>query len=524
MIQTSNNPDWFHRLFAMLKERSCELGIRLQYGTDYEGSSLECMFQHKNPDDMASSRLWLNSIQDNAHEGKDGDTHHIVTANGNIVFAIVCMDGRRMIQIIYGIITNTTTSEEVRSEHSNEKSVEKVKAIKWSYDDLRAIADRDKEIESFGSQLSETYEEINLLYRIVQNMTVAMDPIRFVEQLCIELRGVINLRWVGIFLKNSAFSGAPSEGLVVDDGETLLGTAENKSLVIRLGLQHGSTEALVIDTSEDAWSQYRGLGNNIVVHPLISQNKVIGTILASDKLSNDSQFLWADLKMIDASASHLRIFLENALLYDDKQAMFLGTLEALTASIDAKDPYTCGHSLRVAYLAKELAKMHALDDEIVERVHIAGLVHDVGKIGVPESILCKPGKLTSEEFDAIKLHPSIGVKILADIPNFDDILPGVMHHHERIDGMGYPHGLKGQNIPLFGRLLAVVDSFDAMSSTRQYRTALSRKKVLEEMKKCAGTQFDHNLVTSFLRIDLAEYDRLVAIHKASSDSIRGIAA
>jgi HD-GYP domain-containing protein (c-di-GMP phosphodiesterase class II) len=150
----------------------------------------------------------------------------------------------------------------------------------------------------------------------------------------------------------------------------------------------------------------------------------------------------------------------------------------------------------------------------VERIRIAGLVHDVGKIGVPEAVLRKPGRLTDEEFEQIKRHPRIGYDILRDIGPLGDVLPGVLYHHERWDGRGYPEGLTAGEIPLMGRLLAVADAFDAMSSDRSYRPALPREKVLREMIDCAGSQFDPELVPIFVKLDLTEYDAMVARHEA----------
>ena len=124
--------------------------------------------------------------------------------------------------------------------------------------------------------------------------------------------------------------------------------------------------------------------------------------------------------------------------------------------------------------AVELARAIGIEEQEVERIRIAGLVHDVGKIGVPEAVLCKTGKLTDEEYEQIKLHPRIGYNILKGIPKMEDVLDGVLYHHERWDGRGYPDRLAGENIPLYGRILAVADTFDAMSSTRSYRQAMPR--------------------------------------------------
>ena len=207
------------------------------------------------------------------------------------------------------------------------------------------------------------------------------------------------------------------------------------------------------------------------------------------------------------------MLLDNAALYDEQRAMFLGTLRALTASIDAKDRYTRGHSERVAMLTRRLARASGLDDAAIQRFHIAGLVHDIGKIGVPEAVLRKAGRLTDEEFAAIRAHPQIGHTILSGIPRLDDILPGVLHHHERWDGRGYPHRLAGESIPLVARMIALADAFDAMSSTRTYRPAMPRASVLAEISRGAGAQFDPLLAQRFLTLDLTEYDAMVHRHE-----------
>jgi HD-GYP domain-containing protein (c-di-GMP phosphodiesterase class II) len=136
----------------------------------------------------------------------------------------------------------------------------------------------------------------------------------------------------------------------------------------------------------------------------------------------------------------------------------------------------------------------------------------VGKIGVPEAVLCKAGRLTDAEFALVKLHPEIGHRILRDIPMLEDLLPGVLHHHERFDGGGYPHGLAGDRIPLFARVLALADTFDAMSSNRSYRSAMARPMVIAEIARHAGSQFDPALAATFAALDLSDYDAMVGRH------------
>jgi len=194
----------------------------------------------------------------------------------------------------------------------------------------------------------------------------------------------------------------------------------------------------------------------------------------------------------------------------EQQLMFAGTVHALISATDAKDPYTRGHSQRVALLSRRIAESLGLKAAELKNIYIAGLVHDVGKIGVPEGVLLKEGRLSDDEFDAIKRHPEIGWRILRDIPQFAPVLDGVRYHHERFDGRGYPHGLAGRDIPLFARIIAVADTFDAMSSNRVYRAARPRAEVFAEMRRVSGAQFDPEILGAFLALDLAGYDEMNA--------------
>jgi HD-GYP domain-containing protein (c-di-GMP phosphodiesterase class II) len=197
----------------------------------------------------------------------------------------------------------------------------------------------------------------------------------------------------------------------------------------------------------------------------------------------------------------------------------MGMVRALTASIDAKHRYTRGHSERVSLLAGMMATAMGLPEPTIRTYRLSGLLHDVGKIGVPEAILSKPAKLTDEEFEFIKRHPVIGHEILRGIPGLEDALPGVLHHHEQFGGRGYPEGLAGESIPLLGRVLALCDTFDAMSSSRSYRAAMSRETVLAEITKCAGRQFDPQLAELFVKLDFSPFDALFAQHGDESATL-----
>jgi HD-GYP domain-containing protein (c-di-GMP phosphodiesterase class II) len=185
--------------------------------------------------------------------------------------------------------------------------------------------------------------------------------------------------------------------------------------------------------------------------------------------------------------------------YQELKDLLVGLTRSLTAALDAKDSYTYGHSERVARIAVELGREMGLSGDELGDIYLTGLLHDVGKIGVRDAILAKVDPLTPEEFEHIKQHVTIGYTILADLRPIRNLLPGVLYHHERIDGTGYPDGLVGEAIPLLARILAVADAYDAMSTTRPYREAMPCRKVEETLVQGAGTQWDKQVVDAFLR-------------------------
>ena len=181
------------------------------------------------------------------------------------------------------------------------------------------------------------------------------------------------------------------------------------------------------------------------------------------------------------------------------RASFLSAITALAYALEAKDKYTSGHSQRVADISVAIAKEMGLPQESIKRIKLAGLVHDVGKIGVRESVLNKPSRLTDDEFRHIQYHPEIGEHILAPISNNEEILELVRNHHERYDGTGYPDRLKDGQIPLCARILAVSDAYEAMTSERPYREAMSDKTACTEIERCKGTQFDPEVAAAFFK-------------------------
>jgi len=182
------------------------------------------------------------------------------------------------------------------------------------------------------------------------------------------------------------------------------------------------------------------------------------------------------------------------------ERMLVATVGALANAIEARDPYTRGHTDRVARITIAFCDRLGWEREKLSIARMGALLHDIGKIGVPDAILRKPGRLTADEYELMKEHTVIGAQILQGIHALEPAIPFVLSHHERWDGKGYPEGLSGKNIPIEGRILAIVDAFDAMTSARVYRAPMSMDAAVAEIRRCAGTQFDPGLVPAFVRL------------------------
>jgi putative two-component system response regulator len=181
-------------------------------------------------------------------------------------------------------------------------------------------------------------------------------------------------------------------------------------------------------------------------------------------------------------------------------SMYIRSIDSLIKALEAKDFYTRGHSQRVTMYSVAIGKAMRLPEGQIEILRQAAVLHDLGKIGVREQILNKPGKLTEEEFREITLHPEVATQILEPVPFFRSLLPAILHHHERFDGRGYPRGVSGHDIPLESRIMAIADTFDAMTSTRAYRNALALETANAEIRRCAGAQFDPEIVPVFMKV------------------------
>lgn len=238
------------------------------------------------------------------------------------------------------------------------------------------------------------------------------------------------------------------------------------------------------------------LRGNAIIAPVTSKGKVIGTICLTRKESYTRE----DLYLLTILATHMGSTIEMARLYEDVKRDYINTVYALAAAVDAKDHYTHGHSTTVMKYSMKIAEAMGLSDEDVETIKFAGLLHDIGKIGISENIINKPGKLTNEEFTVIKMHPQLGANIISKIDSLKKLVPLVLSHHEWFNGAGYPLGLRGEEVMLGARIISVADAYSTMTSKRPYREERSMEYAVNEMIKCSGQQFDPKVISVFLKV------------------------
>ena len=281
-------------------------------------------------------------------------------------------------------------------------------------------------------------------------------------------------------------------GHVVETGETVLVSDANTDerhydgVDQTTGLETRSILAVPLRTPTIVLGQERGTTESKIIGGLEAINKIEGT------------FNQEDIQLLNALADQAAGVLLLARLYADANELFFDTIQAITTAIDAKDPYTRGHSQRVSDFSTIMAQELNLPTETIHHIRVGGLLHDVGKIGVPDSILTKPGRLTDDEFEKMKEHPAIGANIMGRVRTLQAELPALAEHHERMDGNGYPVGLTDEKISLVGRIVAVADVFDALTSDRPYRKALSAEEALEILHSDRGTHLDSQCVDAML--------------------------
>jgi putative nucleotidyltransferase with HDIG domain len=287
-------------------------------------------------------------------------------------------------------------------------------------------------------------------------------------------------------------------GASVDNaGDSIKNAACEHCFFVAMRVINSREPSLYNEPDPDFTSDEESIRSSIC-QPLMAKGKVLGA-LAVVRIKNPHYFTQGQLTGLDLLASKAAGAIENSTLYDNLKESYIATVQALANAIEARDQYTRGHTERVYLLSEILARELGWGEEQLGDLKMGGLLHDIGKIGVPDSILNKPGPLSPEEFEIMKKHPETGAHMIESIPFLNQAIPYILYHHERHDGAGYPRGVKGDDIPYPGRLLAVVDTLDAITSDRPYRGGRSLEEAINEIKENSGTQFHPEVADACVR-------------------------
>lgn len=450
-----------------------------------------------------------------------------VTVRNSAEMALLSTKFNSMVDRLKGLIERTV-------QHEREIAISQEKLI--HHDEIRnmniTLEERLKEIEFLNITLEERIEEIEEAnYKIADLVSDLEDKNTTLLQAVSRLSALYKM---GLAINSTMDLGKLFELLIRKTMDTLLarhgyillldrearalkigaiiGVSEDIDTTQSIPLKRGGVSRWVIDNHQplliqnmdDArdFSRVSRLGftrESVICAPLTAKDEVIGTITMANK-QDATPFNAEDLELLTTIAAQASVAIKNARLYEEQQNTYLSTVQALVSAIEASDAYTRGHSERVTRYSLALARQMELSAESVKRLEQAAILHDIGKIGVDVALLHKEGKLSADDIDILHQHPSIGVRILEPIHFLSNVLTIIEQHHERFDGKGYPHGLSGKDQLLEARILAVADTYDAMTSDRPYRKALSHAIALQEIADHAGTQFDPEVAEAFFAL------------------------
>ncbi len=402
-------------------------------------------------------------------------------------------------------------SQIAHTEQSQPNPVEHLCQMLSSFaEDYPVFVRSARQIEDISAELAHTYEELMLLYKMSSSMKMTRTDQSYLQLACDSLSELVAVEGIAIVLDKKIHN---TRKLVLAAGAGVLPFIDDSNntffevLFDRLNTELAQSKDALLDSDIETPFKYNWQNQlkSIIAVPLYANDKITGMMFATNR-QGKPDFDSVDIKIFNSVANQCAIFIENNKLFNDLKELLVGSLKALTQSIDAKDQYTRGHSERVALISRWIAENYSqtepFDDGQIDKIYLAGLLHDIGKIGISEAVLRKNGKLDDFEYAQIKAHPTIGARILSGIKQMSEVVAGALYHHERIDGSGYPQGVKGDQIPLAGKIVQIADTFDAMTSRRVYRDALDLSKALKEIEKNLGTQFDEKVGKVFLQSDI----------------------
>lgn len=389
---------------------------------------------------------------------------------------------------------------------------------------LEKMLTLEYEIADLSTEVVRLYEEQNFIYNLTTRLGTDMDLENLCTRVLDEINAIMQVRNCSIMLLEKNNDTVSTRLSLGTDREAAAGfsfcaTAGELGNIFNMG-----RPITICDISAYATLTFPYPVHSLLCIPLVTDGKSIGMLIATDK-HNKQEFWSQELKMMGLLASEVAAAIRKAQLYEEINTLFMNTVDALASAIDAKDPYTYGHSHRVARISSRICSRMGLSKQQIREIELAAILHDIGKIGTPEQILQKPGRLDPHELEQIRRHPEQGAQILANIPQQQHVTTWIRHHHEWYNGNGYPDKLIADQIPVQSRIITIADTFDAMTSDRPYRNGIPVAEAIRIMEECSGSQLDPfimNIFRSVLHTDQLDFCRPGCIKNALNASSNAI--
>jgi HD-GYP domain-containing protein (c-di-GMP phosphodiesterase class II) len=423
----------------------------------------------------------------------EGIHRHDLDLTKAILYQSLCPTGQELIGWIAVIVDYFKESDApIKVDQLTEVLEDLVAGIS---DEYRNKAD----LEMVTDELGARYEELHLVYAVDQHVQAHIGETPEVFQSLLQSAAEYLNVDVVAFVRPSREICQYATSLSKEIHNLDLVLVEMRGDLYRF--IQTSRETLVMNAKDDPRRAYifTDMPYKIIGCPVQTESKVDSLVVLLNH-ENKPDFTNSDRKLAEVLANQLSSLSNTYQLLENMKEFNQQLARTLIEAVEAKDPYTRGHSERVHYISMEIGKAMGLLADELEDLHWGSLLHDVGKIGIPDAVLCKPSKLTKDEYTFIMVHPERSYEILRHIKHLDKAILGARHHQEMFDGKGYPHGLKGERIPLHGRIIAVADTYDSITSSRAYRAGRSHEVAMKEIERVSGTQLDPNIVEIFKKV------------------------